>query len=129
MTPENLYVVPMETLTFLRALKTRRDEQAFIAGCAILEHEIRKEQIIEGKYSPDERNSRLGALYYDLDLNLKQCLRLVRASETDQRALGEQALLALGLDPKADEYTIEPNSGAVLRLREGQWRPLERSPA
>ena len=127
MTPENLFVVSDSTLGSLRDLRRRRDEQAFIAGLALLEHEERKEQIyVEFAGQEVERNTRLGALYHDLQERTKQCWRLVRASKGDEIAIAVPALRSLGLNPGKEELRIDFNNGVVMRLEAGAWVPRVR---
>lgn len=128
MSPENLFVVPDDMLAKFRDLQRRRNEQAFIAGQALLEHEQRRKEILVRFHNVKERNERLGALHYEFRSITDNCLRLVEASGRDEAALGEQAICALGLDFNSGTFRIDIDNGAVLRLADSKWSPALRSP-
>ena len=127
MKPEDLYVISDEALGRLRDLHRRRDEQAFIAGCALLEAEERKLDLMEHCTDSQERATRLGALLVALSEATEECFRKVRTSKLDEQALGEGLFALFGLNPK-EELTIDINNGAVLVLTTGAWVPKLRSP-
>lgn len=121
---ERFYVASEETLKKLRDLHRRRDEQAYILGCAQLEAMKREAELItDFADKPHERNLRLGVLRFEYLTASKQCERLVKVSQTDEKHLGEQALRSLGLNPDKEELRIDIHSGMVLVLKAGNWEP------
>lgn len=127
MNPEELYVLDMVKLGVLRDLRRRRDEQAFIAGCALLEHEKKRAEIYKGTKIMALRNLRLGALYHELLEATGKCHRLVKASEYDEGALGTAWLQEMGIDPSSGEFRFDIDNGVVLRLENAEWLPLKRA--
>ena len=126
-TAERFYVIGDSVLTKLRDLHRRRDEQASIAGGALLATMQRETEIITNLADrPDERNQRLGALRYEFLMESRKCERLIRASVTDEAELGESALRFVGLNPDREELRIDVSNGLVLALRDGAWVPRER---
>ncbi len=126
-TAARFYVVRDADLAKLRDLHRRRDEQAHIAGVALLGAMQREAEIITNLADrPDERNQRLGALRYEFLTASKQCERLIHASCTDEAELGETVLRGLGLNLDREELRIDISNGLVLILRDGSWVPRER---
>lgn len=120
--PENVIYIGPERLAQLRELHRRRDEQAFIAGTALLGHEKRKEAILR-EFAGDEaiRNLRLGSVYYELLRITEDCLHRVTALSARETELGPQILREVGLDPTREELRVDMTTGAVLVLRAGAW--------
>lgn len=114
--------ITTEALARLRELHRRRDEQAFIAGTALLGCERRKQGILR-EFAGDEavRNQRLGSVYYELLKVTEDCLRQVESLCVQEAEAGPRALREAGLDPDREELRIDMTTGSVLVLRAGAW--------
>lgn len=132
MNTKDLYVVPDPVLQKLRHLRKLRDEQAFIFGQGGIERELRRGELytlLADKRLPEkEHRERLGNLEHEYLTLQNDVMRRIRASQTDERHLGEQALIHLGLNPRRDELRIDFDNGVVLILENGAWVLMRRAP-
>lgn len=105
-----------------------RDAAAFALGVALAEYEIEKVKISENKeFSNEQSLLRLGAVQSEFDGHRDLHMKIVMRSRARQKALGDAALAAVGLQTgNGREFTIDLSSGDVLELLAGAWIPVER---
>lgn len=87
------YIVAPDALRALQMVKQKQVQNVRVLGELLLEFERRKAFFLE----------------------------TVAKTEEEQRAIGEGALAALGLDQKEEQYMIDPVTGLVRKLRDAQW--------
>lgn len=89
--------VPEDVLNRLRAMRADRDRLALMAGVATIEWRQRMDAIEHS----------------------------VERSRGEQRTLGQEVLVAFGLDLATRELDIDLDTGLVRELVAGEWTALE----
>ena len=105
-------------------LRRRQDYHAFALGQLEWEFLRQRAALLDVAEGGKPDLERLGALQWEHDQKQAFWYGKIKATEDAQRAAGEAALRAAGVDPDAGEYTIE--NGVVLRLERGAWVQLGR---
>lgn len=99
-----------------------RDRTAARLGASMIET-LRKIQLAsDDDEQGDEQEA--GAALVELFRMGKLALRDIESSEAKQVACVTSALKALGVDVKQASYTVDPEDGRVLKLRDGQWTAI-----
>lgn len=112
------------TLLNVRHQRSIRDAIAHNIGTAHIEFEVGCAKTIKRyAHDKDEMMRRLGGFTYSWKVATRQFMAQVDKSVAEEEKLVEDALNALGLDPKED-YQIDFATGQVLILRNGAYEAL-----
>lgn len=110
------------TLKVLRTLTAQRTRYANTLGVAFVEMELAKAKAL----SQPDAITKVGAAQVEFEGYRNRYMAKIAASGKQQEEVGKAALRSLGLDPDGKvNYTIDLQSGAVLRLDAGKWEPVQ----
>lgn len=110
--------ISKESQARMEAVRKKQSDNAHCLGVLVWEFQ---DKWAEMKLSGDFL--RLGAARYEYESRLGFFMDTIHKTMVEQRAVGEAALAALGIDFFEAEYTID-SDGLVLRLEsDGHWRP------
>ena len=118
--------VNQKTLDQIKEQVNIKDRAAFALGVAVSEYELAKAglALLADTVPRDERLLRLGALQSEFDGYRDTHMGVVVRANAAQKAIGEEALSALGL-PESRAFTIDDRTGEVLELVAGSYVPVK----
>lgn len=99
----------------------KQNQNAMALGVCVASFEIARDDLLRAFYGKPEYALRLGALAHEFEAQKAFFMETIRRTQAEQKAAGERALRAAGLDPVADTFTIDMQSWAVSKLVEGKW--------
>jgi hypothetical protein len=114
--------IPSTEWQRIKEMQKRQDYHAFALGQLRWEFLKNRATLLDVAGTPNLE--KLGALHWEYDQKEVFWYGKIKETEDRQRAMGEQALRAAGVNTKQGDYTIQ--DGVVFALQKGTWVPFDK---